>query len=95
MRQSLFSQLLLLQRDAVARAVNLHTEAKRQEKKKSTAVTLKGKNAHASMSYDSYFSQVKNISGRNHFKPSDTKTTVSCSRRDRRLIVFFDCLTQQ
>lgn len=47
------------------------------------------------MSYDSYFSQVKNISGRSHFKPSDTKTTVSCSRRDRRLIVFFDYSTQQ
>lgn len=33
MRQSLFSQLLLLQRDAVARAVNLQAEAKRQKKK--------------------------------------------------------------
>lgn len=45
-----FSQLLLLQRDTVARAVNLQAEAKRQKEKESTAVTLRGKNAHACMS---------------------------------------------
>lgn len=42
MKQS-FSQLLLLQRDTVARAVNLQAEAKRQKEKESTAVNIKRK----------------------------------------------------